>query len=343
MIQRWLRPSSPLPRAVVAHWHSRRGAASRVDMPVPPPLTGLQSPTVADTLPDTPIPTLESHAPSLQSPVDEIAERMEAIANMSQEEFDARYKAFNERETKRARAAIRDDVFQMSVSEKKAVGRLKVFWKKVEVVPAAEGWFNVTLDGRRVKALESDDTLFLPSEALAYAVAKEWSDQKGDIQKLLMPMNDVASGSQAIDEYSVHARLEHLLTFLGSDNMYFRHPQLKQVEEQLCDPICDWFDQHYGVKTPRITGLCSTKIADITREKVHQALVDMDMNKYQVVCLYVITQYTASLVLALALVNGVVDLPTALQINRLEEMHSVNTSVPIDGYHDIRDADVTIK
>lgn len=31
------------------------------------------------------------------------------------------------------------------------------------------------------------------------------------------------------------------------------------------------------------------------------------------------------------------------QINRLEEMHSVNTSVPIDGYHDIRDADVTIK
>lgn len=46
----------------------------------------------------------------------------------------------------------------------------------------------MTLDGRRVKALESDDTLFLPSEALAYAVAKEWSDQKGDIQKLLMPM-----------------------------------------------------------------------------------------------------------------------------------------------------------
>jgi len=31
------------------------------------------------------------------------------------------------------------------------------------------------------------------------------------------------------------------------------------------------------------------------------------------------------------------------QINRLEEMHNVDTTVPIDGYHDIRDADITVK
>lgn len=268
---------------------------------------------------------------------------MSSIANMPKEEFEAKYKLFNEREAKRAQAAIRDDVFQMSVSEKKGAGKLKVFWKEVDVIPAEGGWYHVTLDGRKVKALESDDTLLLPTEAMAYAVANEWVEQKEVINKLLMPMNDVASGSQAIDEYSVNARLEHLMSFLGSDNLYFRHPQLKEIEERLCDPVCDWFDKHFGVSTPRISGLCIPKISDATREKVHKALVDMKMNKYQVVSLYVMTQYTASLVLAVALAHGAVDLPTALQINRLEEMHSVDTSVQIDGYHDIRDADVTIK
>ncbi len=49
-------------------------------------------------------------------------------------------------------------------------------------------FFAVTLDGRKVKALESEETLFLPTEGMAYAVAKEWMDQKDNINKLLMPM-----------------------------------------------------------------------------------------------------------------------------------------------------------
>ena len=56
-------------------------------------------------------------------------------------------------------------------------------------------------------------------------------------------------------------------------------------------------------------------VADAMREKVHRQLLDMKMNKYQVVSLYVITQYTASIVLALALAHGAVDLPTALQVS----------------------------
>jgi chaperone required for assembly of F1-ATPase len=297
---------------------------------------------MADQFPSS-SPALNPSRPILSSPMHEIEDRIQQISSMSPEEFEARYKAFNEMEEQRAKVSTRDDVFHMGVSDKKVATRVKVFWKEVEVVEVADGWYTVALDGRRVKALESNDTLFLPSEAMAHAVAKEWADQEGTINKLLMPMNDVASGSQAVDELSLTPRYEHMLSFLLSDNLYFRHEQLKDIEQKLCDPICDWFDAHFAVKTPRNHGLISSKVSDATRDKVYRALLAMKLNRYQVVSLYAMTQYMASLVLAMALVHGRVDLHTALQINRLEEMHNVDTTVPIDGYHDIRDADITVK
>jgi chaperone required for assembly of F1-ATPase len=312
-------------------------------MPIPPPLPQANSKTPKKL---KIIPTKEdAQAPNIESRLDEVQNRMDLISNMSKEEFDERYAAFNEREAKRARTAIRDDVFQMTVSDKSTtdVRQLKTFWKEVDVTEAGDGWYYVTLDGRKVKALESNEYLLLPSEEMAYAVAHEWAQQTGTINKLLMPMNDIASGCQIVDEFAVNARIEHLMSFFNTDNMYYRQENLKEQQEKLCDPVCDWFDKHFQVTTPRNFGLMGARPSDAMREKVHRQLLDMKMNKYQVVSLYVITQYTASIVLALALAHGAVDLPTALQINRLEEWHNVDATVAIDGYHDIRDADLTVK
>ncbi|RNC30180.1 ATP synthase mitochondrial F1 complex assembly factor 2, partial [Trypanosoma cruzi] len=77
--------------------------------------------------------------------------------------------------------------------------------------------------------------------------------------------------------------------------------------------------------------------------KVRDALLAMSMNPYQIVALCVAAQFTSSLLLPLAMFNSVVDLPTALSINSSEERHNTSTEGAIQGYHDIRDADVVTK
>ena len=50
---------------------------------------------------------------------------------------------------------------------------MKRFWKDVAVVPAEHGW-SVELDGRPIRT-PARELLVVPTEALAQAIASEWS------------------------------------------------------------------------------------------------------------------------------------------------------------------------
>lgn len=276
----------------------------------------------------------------------ELERKVEEWARLNPDKLEEMVKNFEKREEESSRVLVEDSVHQMDVSLRpRSSGAVRVFWKQVDVVPleAYPGWFTVTVDGRKVKAFESTSVLAIPSEALAYACAVEYGEQEGHINKLLMPLTDVCSGALHIAPQMLQPRIDYLMSFFQNDNMYFRSPGIVASQDEVIEPIARWFEAKFGVRVPRVVGIGDPHITPEEVHQVREAIIAMNLNPYQVLALCVIAQFTSSLLLPLALLSDVVDLETAIRINRAEEGHNADTIGMIEGYHDIREADVVTK
>lgn len=276
----------------------------------------------------------------------ELERKMEEWSKMNPAQLEEALKKFEKQEDESAKVLEEDSLYQMDVSIKpRASGAVRVFWKDVDVagIDKYPGWYGITVDGHKVKAFESRQLLAVPSEAMAYCCAQEFSEQTGHINKLLMPMTDMCSGALHVAPQMIPPRVDYLMSFFQNDNMYFRAAPIAEAQDKLIAPVSEWFSRVYEVDVPRIVGIGHPHITPHDTAKVRDALLAMNMNPYQIVALCVAAQFTSSLLLPLALFHGVVDLPTALAINRAEEGHNISEAGLIEGYHDIREADAITK
>ncbi|KAH9589360.1 ATP12 [Trypanosoma melophagium] len=276
----------------------------------------------------------------------ELERKIEEWSKMNPQELEELYKRLEKQEEEESRVLMEDSLYQMDVSMRdRSRAAVRVFWKDVDVSPldGHEGWYTVLVDGRKVKAFESTNILAIPSEAMAYCCAREYSEQTGHLNKLLMPMSDMCSGALTVAPQMIAPRVDYLISFYQNDNMYFRAAPIADEQDRIIGPIADWFAKVFEVNVPRIVGIGHPQIPPLATLKVRDALLAMSMNPYQIVALCVASQFTSSLLLPLAMFNGIVDVPTALSINRAEEGHNTRTEGLIEGYHDIREADVVTK
>jgi chaperone required for assembly of F1-ATPase len=277
---------------------------------------------------------------------DRLAEQIERIQGMDSLSLEKMQKAFNE-ENAENKLLEEDSLYQLDVSlTMRQQGGQKVFWKDVDVVAAAgrgAGWYSVAVDGRRVKAFELPTALAVPSEEFALAIAEEYGTQRAVLNKLTMPLTDLASGAQHVPPQGITGRVDYLMSFFANDNLYFRAEAIAAEQDALIAPAAQWFERVFDIHTPRIVGLGHPSFSIADREKVRQQLNDMQLNQYQIVALCVVAQFTASLMLPLALFHRVITLEAALRINKAEEGHNITEHGEIKGYHDIREADVVVK
>ncbi|SCU69558.1 ATP12 chaperone protein, putative [Trypanosoma equiperdum] len=277
----------------------------------------------------------------------ELERKVEEWSKMEPEELEKLFQQLDKQEKEESRVLEEDSLYQMDISLRESSrAAVRVFWKDVDVRKLDEeheGWYTVLVDGRKVKAFESRGVLAIPSEAMAYACAREFSEQKDYLNKLLMPLSDMCSGALTVAPQMITPRIDYLMSFYQNDNMYFRSPPIVEEQDRIINPVTEWFSHAFEVSVPRIVGIGHPLIPPRATFKVRDALLAMPMNPYQVVALCVAAQFTSSLILPLAVFNGIVDLPTALSINRAEERHNTRTEGIIEGYHDIRDADVVTK
>lgn len=266
---------------------------------------------------------------------------------MNPKQLEAVMKKFEQQEEESSRVLTEDSLYQMDVSLKPQSGNaVRVFWKDVDVVELKErfpGWYAVAVDGRKVKAFESANVLAVPSVAMALCCAEEYAGQKGHLNKLLMPMCDICSGALHIAPQLIAPRVDYLLSFFQNDNLYYRSAPIAVKQDALIAPIAEWFERVYLMEVPRVVGIGDPHISPHATAAMRDALLAMNMNPYQILALCVTAQFTSSLLLPLALFHGVVDLPTALKINRAEEQHNISETRLVEGYHDIREADVVSK
>lgn len=276
----------------------------------------------------------------------DLERKVEEWAKLNPSKLEELIQNFEKREEESSRVLVEDSVHQMDVSLRpRSQGAARVFWKNVDVVELDKypGWYSVAVDGRKVKAFESSSVLAVPTEPLAYCCAVEYGEQEKFLNKLLMPITDVCSGALHIAPQMLLPRIDYLLSFFQHDNMYFRSAAIAETQDQVIQPIAAWFEETFGVDVPRVMGIGHPNIPPEDVVKVRDALIALRLNPYQVLALCVTAQFTSSLLLPLALFHNVVDLPTAIQINRAEEGYNSDTIGMIEGYHDIREADVISK
>lgn len=286
----------------------------------------------------------------------DLNDKLSELSKLTPEQLETLVDKLGQQESTASKAMADDGVHQMDVSlATKYQGGQKVFWKTVSTykVPDLSAdsapWWGVELDGRKVKAFETTQPLIVPTEDFALAIAHEYAQQSGVLNKLLMPLTDLASGAQHVNPQMMIPRIDYLMAFFRNDNLYYRAEAIADEQDELIEPIRAWWARYLGLplegpnSIPRYVGIAHTHFSPQTVDNVRDGLIRMQLNPYQLVALCVVAQHTASLMLPLAVFHGVCDIETALTINRAEESHNTAEHGSIQGFHDIREADVVLK
>ncbi len=180
---------------------------------------------------------------------------------------------------------------------------MKVFYKDV-TVHSDEGGFTVQLDGRTIKT-PGKDTLVMPTEALANAVAEEWRSQADEIDAATMPMTKLSN--TALDRVAKRTEgvADEIANFGGTDLLCYRADEPTELikrQNDVWNPYLDWAIAELGAALKTTDGIMPV-------EQSEQALAVLTKEVYacdafELTALHEYTNGFGSLVLALAYMKG---------------------------------------
>lgn len=195
----------------------------------------------------------------------------------------------------------------------------KRFWKVAEVT-AAEGGFAVTLDGRPVKT-PAKAALQVPTEAMAQAIAAEWDAQVDKVDPNTMPFT--RSANAAIDKVRIqHAEVADMLAAYGdSDLLCYRAASPTELVERqaaLWDPVLDWARAALGAELEARVGVIHVPqdgaALKVLSQQTHA------LNDFELAAFHDLVSMSGSLILGFAAARGHLDVQTAWDLSRLDEL-----------------------
>ncbi|MEH6547047.1 MAG: ATP12 family chaperone protein, partial [Sneathiella sp.] len=118
---------------------------------------------------------------------------------------------------------------------------MKRFYENV-TVDKAEAGYSIRLDKRPIKT-PAKAPVFLPTEALAEAIADEWRSQKDKVEPAAMPLMQAAA--TAIDRVMTQRQkvIVDIVAYGGTDLICYRatYPaSLIAKQSDAWDPLIDW-------------------------------------------------------------------------------------------------------
>jgi chaperone required for assembly of F1-ATPase len=197
---------------------------------------------------------------------------------------------------------------------------VKRFYKEVSVAPV-EGGFGVLLDGRPVKT-PARDTLALPTEKLAAAIAAEWRGQGDEVIATSMPLLRLANS--VIDGVTVNrvGVVDAVMRFAENDLLCYRAhqpPDLVARQSAGWDPWLDWARRRHDANMTLAVGLNHVDQTPDALAALRQAVEALD--PFALGAAHVIASITGSLVLALAVTDGATTAAHVFELSRLDETY----------------------
>ncbi len=197
---------------------------------------------------------------------------------------------------------------------------MKRFYEEVGVDHAPEG-FRILLDGKPVKT-PGRRTLLLPTQALALAIADEWRAQGEEIVPISMPMLRMANTALDGISHTRDAVIAAILRFGQHELLCYRAQspaELAALQAAEWRPMLEWVHSHFGVRLLTSTGVIHVQQPPETLARLGEAVAAHD--DFALAALHVAASITASLVLALALGEGVLNPAQAFQLSRIDETY----------------------
>ncbi|NVN04100.1 hypothetical protein HW509_00635 [Asaia spathodeae] len=201
---------------------------------------------------------------------------------------------------------------------------IKRFWKEVHVVPSAvPPGHEIRLDGRSFR-LPGGNPLIVASRALADRIAEEWRSivPGAAFRTSDLPLTQMA-GTQieriAPDRQQI---IGGLMAYGESDLLCYRATgSLGREQDALFDPALDLFEARYGVRPP-ITRSLLPSHAGIEVQGAYAAALD-GLDDAALTCAAVCAPATGSLILAIGLAEGWIDVISACAMASVEERHQM--------------------
>jgi len=194
----------------------------------------------------------------------------------------------------------------------------KRFWKAVATRQSPAGW-SIELDGRAVKT-PAKAALFLPTSAMADAVAAEWDAQEGVIDPRSMPFT--RSANAAIDKVAIQqAEVADMLAAYGdADLLCYRAEapeELVQRQSETWDPYLDWADATLGARLSPRTGVihesqCPEALKRLSGQ-VHA------LNAFELAAFHDLVSLSGSLILGFAAAHDMNPVPGIWAASRVDE------------------------
>lgn len=196
----------------------------------------------------------------------------------------------------------------------------KRFYKKVEVEPSGEK-FAVLLDGRSIRT-PMKSKLELPTFRLATAVSEEWGNQAETIELNTMPLTSFAN--TALDRVVPRRRevIDEISSYAETDLLCYRAEEpedLVRRQEEEWQPHLDWLADTYGARLVPTSGIVHLQQDADALGTVRRIVGSRD--DFGLTGLHVLTTGTGSVVLGLAVADGVVDARTATAAGQLDEIY----------------------
>lgn len=199
---------------------------------------------------------------------------------------------------------------------------MKRFYKSASV-GTTEGGYHVLLDGRPVKT-PAKAALLLPVEALAAEIAAEWEAQGEKILPAEMPVMTLAT--TGIDRVTPQREdvIDQIAAYGASDLLCYRADEpeeLMQRQQESWQPLLDWAKDRFGAELAVTGGIMPVTQPAPSLAALRDAVAAHD--DFVLSGLYQLTTGFGSLVLALALVEGRIDVEKAIELAQLDELFQV--------------------
>ncbi|WIV51112.1 ATP12 family protein [Marivivens sp. LCG002] len=196
--------------------------------------------------------------------------------------------------------------------------KAKRFWKETSIAET-DGGFQVLLDGRQVKT-PAKTLLVVPTRALAEAIAQEWDAQEGEVDPTTMPVT--RSANAALDK--VAAQRDEVVAMLasygGTDLLCYRASEpaeLLERQQQAWDPLLDWLATNHHVRLAVGSGVMHVAQDAAGQETLHTAV--KKFNNFEIAAFHDLVAMSGSLVIALAVAEGRVDVAEGWRLSRIDE------------------------
>ncbi|XP_024031342.1 ATP synthase mitochondrial F1 complex assembly factor 2 [Morus notabilis] len=225
----------------------------------------------------------------------------------------------------------------------------KRFYKKVTARNADDGnGWTVMLDYRTLKT-PSKRPLKLPTLTLAKAIAAEWEYQQTDgIRPFTMPLMKLACTALERVPLTRPKIIENLMRKFNLDLVFCRAPEdnvltsgvyERQVEK--LDPVLDWLESEFGFKPVVYSSFSGGKQEDGLVKAIEDLL--KKTNDCELAAIDAIAAAAHSLVIAVGMFRGKLQIEEAIELIRLEEDLQVDKWGLVEGGHDVDIADLRVQ